>query len=115
MRNNSPTFNLSNDAAGGFKPLQQGLQLWWYRMPAGVRSPVWPNILGALIIVGMLLAFHQVVHGAVQQSALRHKASAVHGEATQRCNALQGQGASDNCRLQLNAAYDGINTLSRSQ
>lgn len=101
MRNNSPTFNLLNGAATHFFPFQPGLRLAWHRVSAGVRSPVGSGMLGALIILGMLLAFHQVVHGAVEQGALRIKASAVHAEATRRCNALPGQ-AAINCLQQLN-------------
>lgn len=129
MSKNSLAFNVSNCAADGSKPLQQGLQQK-FRLPAAVRSPVWLGLLGALTIMGMLLTFHQVVHGAVQQSVLLHKATAVHAEATRRCNVLQAPGASESCRLQLNAAladtvsqiqtkrvagHDGFNPLSRSQ
>lgn len=76
-------------------------QQWWRRLPAGLQTPVWPTILGSLIILGMLLAFHQVVHEAVQQSELRHKTNALHAEATGRCKILRGRGASDGCLLQL--------------
>ena len=65
-----------NTEVGSFTVRQRELQLWWYGLPAGVRSPVWPGILVTLIIVGLLLAFHQVVSGAVQQSELRLKAVA---------------------------------------
>ena len=76
-------------------------QQWWCRLPPGMQTPVWSIILGSLIILGMLLAFHQVVHGAVQQGELRHKANALHAEATWRCKILPGRGASDGCLLQL--------------
>jgi hypothetical protein len=108
MSRHSPTPDLSNCTAGGFLLRHQRLQ---HRLPIGVRSLVWQAVLGALIAAGMLLTFHQVVHGAVQQSALRHKASAVHTEATWRCNALQGQAASDSCLLKLNAAATGEDLL----
>lgn len=128
MYKNSPTFDVSNSAADNLKPRQQ--RLWRDRVPAWVRSPVWSGLLGALIIVGMIASFHQVVHGAVQQSASRHKVIALHAEASRRCNALQGQGASESCLSRLKAAYgdtvvqaqttrvarhDAINPLSRSQ
>lgn len=103
MRNKSPTFKLSDGEAGGFATLQRGLQLWWYSLPVAVRSPVWPAIVAVLIIFGMLMAFHEVVSGAVQQSLLRNKATAMHSEATWRCNALQGARASENCLSRLNA------------
>lgn len=103
MDNIFSSFKLSNGAAGGFTALQCSLQRWWQRLPAGARSPLWPGILAALIIFGMLLAFHQVVLGVVQQSELRHKASAMHAEATWRCHALRGPDASGSCLLQLNS------------
>ena len=111
MDNNSPTFKLSDGEAGGFAALQRELQLWWHGLPAGVRLPVWPGILATLIIFGMLLAFHQVVRGAVQQSELRHQATAMHAEATLRCNTLRGQRAADSCLLQLNSAAGGDSML----
>lgn len=114
MNHNSPLFGRSNGAAGNVAARPQRLQPGWHRLPAAARSPVWPGLLGALLIVGMLLAFHQVVHGAVQQGALRHKATAVHADATWRCNALPGQGASDNCLRQLNATVYGV-TVAQAQ
>lgn len=86
---------------------QRTLQPWWYRLPAGLRSPVWSTILGSLIILGLLLAFHQVVHEAVQQGELRHKAYALQAEATWRCKVLPARGASDSCLLQLSASANG--------
>ena len=64
-------------------------------------------ILAALIILGLLLAFHQVVSGAVLQSELRHKATAMKAQATWRCHSLRGLGASESCLLQLNPVARG--------
>lgn len=97
------SFNWLNGAAGGFTALQCRLQRWWQRLPAGAHSPLWPGIVAALVIFGMLLAFHQVVLGVVQQSELRHQASAMQAKATWRCQALRGLEASGNCLLQLNS------------
>ena len=69
----------------------------------GVRSPVWSGLVATLIVLGMLMAFHQVVRGAVQQGELRQQAIATHAAATWRCNALNGTGASGSCLSQLNA------------
>lgn len=107
MRSNSPISNMSNGTASDFAAPQQSLQRPWHRLPAGMPSPIWSSMLGALLILGMLLAFHQVVHGAVQQGALRQHANAVQAEATWRCNALPGQGARDSCLGQLNAPAGG--------
>lgn len=86
---------------------QRTLRQWWYRLPAGLRSPVWSTILGSLIILGLLLAFHQVVHEAVQQGELRHKAYALQAQATWRCKIMPARGARDSCLLQLSASADG--------
>lgn len=105
MSNNSPSFNASRSARDRFLPRRMRQQLQWSGLSATVRSTLWLGVLGTLMIVGMLLTFHQVVHGAVKQSELRHKASAAYAEATWRCNLLQGQGAGDTCKARLKAAY----------
>ena len=79
MSNHSIIFKWPYGEAGGFATLQHELQRLWQRLPAGVRAPGWPVILAVLIVV-MLLTFHQVVRGAVEQSALRHKAEAMRTE-----------------------------------
>jgi hypothetical protein len=68
-------------------------------------SPVWLGILATIAIVGLLLAFHHVVRGAVQQGELRRKATATHAEAAWRCNFLREL---DSCLVQQNALpHDG--------
>ena len=64
-------------------------------------------ILATLIILSMLWASHRVVCGAVQQSELWRKATAMHAEATWRCSILRGRSASEICLLQVNAAAHG--------
>lgn len=103
MNNISQTFKLSTRQTNGLQALQLSLQQWWHALPIGLRSPIWPGLLATLIIVAMLLAFHQVVRGAVQQGELQHQASALHSAATWRCNNLRGAGASSSCLLQLNS------------
>lgn len=107
MSNNSIIFKWSYGEAGGFAALQHELQQRWHRLPAVARLQVWPVILATLIIVGMLLAFHQVVRGAVQQSELRHKTAAMHAEVTWRCKILRNLSESESCLSQLNAADHG--------
>jgi membrane protease subunit (stomatin/prohibitin family) len=61
------------------------------------------SVLGAvtsLIIIGMLLAFHSVVRGAVQAGESRRQASAAQAEATWRCNLSRDVAARHSCRLQ---------------
>lgn len=97
-------FKSPNGDAEGLAALRRRLLRWCSQLSFGVRSPVWPGLLAVLIIFGMLLAFHQVVREAVQQSESRHQAAASLAEATWRCKLLRGVNASGSCRLQLNLA-----------
>jgi len=103
MSNYSATIKWLNDETSGFAAFQHELQRLWHRLPAGARAPGWPVILATLVILGMLLAFHQVVRGAVQQSEVRHKAAHMHAEVTWRCKILRDLSESESCLLQLNA------------
>jgi hypothetical protein len=75
--------------------------------PDALRLPLWQAILAVLAALGLLLAFHQVVLGAVQQGELRRKASAMQAEAASRCNALTGTRSRETCLMQLNATPAG--------
>lgn len=97
---------MRNTTSTEFPAWQQGLQWAW----DAVCSPWVSGLLATLVIFSMLLAFHDVVSGAVQQSELRNKAIAAHVTATLRCNSLRDPGARDSCLLQLDAAAsaDGL-------
>jgi hypothetical protein len=71
--------------------------------PAALRSPLSYAVLATLAMIGLLLAFHQVVLGAVRQGELRRKTTAMQAEAAWRCNALPGARLRDGCLMQLNA------------
>ncbi len=71
--------------------------------PAALRSPLSYAIVATLAMLGLLLAFHQVVLGAVQQGELRRKATAMQADAAWRCNALPGARSRDGCLMRLNA------------
>jgi hypothetical protein len=60
-------------------------------------------ILALLAGLGLLLAFHQVVRGAVQQGQLRHKTAAMQAETAWRCNVLSATRSGEICLVQLNA------------
>jgi hypothetical protein len=79
-------------------------QLGW---PNALRMPLWCAILAVLVGLGLLLAFHQVVLGAVQQGELRRKATAMQAEAASRCNALSGTRSREICLMQLDATPVG--------
>jgi hypothetical protein len=59
-----------------------------------------PRALAALAAVALLVGFHQVVRGAVQQGELRHVAWVVHADTVWRCNALRGQSERDDCLVE---------------
>ena len=94
-------FNLpSHPATAG--PLRQ-LEDWWMALPAAVRSPAWPTTIAALIVLFLLLAFHQVVRDAVRQGELLRMATATHSDAAWRCAALRGLRARESCLAQMNS------------
>lgn len=104
MKLNFAATQFRQNEAGGFTAFTRGCQAWWYRLPAGFRLPVWPLMLATLLILGLMLAFHQVASGAVQQGELRRKASAVLAEATWRCNSARASSIRDTCLQQLKSA-----------
>jgi hypothetical protein len=73
------------------------------QLVTAMRSPVWPGILAALIIIGLVVSFHQVVRGAVQQGESRRKATATRVEAGWRCNTMRSLVARADCLLRLDA------------
>lgn len=103
MDNNFPIISTANGKASGVAAHRHELRRARRRLPARVRSRVWPAILATLIILGMLLAFHQLVREAVRQSELRHKAVALHAEATWRCRSLPNRDAIGSCLSWINA------------
>jgi hypothetical protein len=78
-------------------PVQAALTRGWWKTVAA-----WA--LACLLMLGMLLAFHAVMSGAVQQAASRQQTLAAHAEATWRCKTLRGLHASVTCLSQLNAS-----------
>ena len=110
MGSSFSSIKVSGNGAGGFNLLRRNRQLSWHQMPIWVCLSYWRGILATLTILGMLLAFHEVVQGAVRQGDLRRQADAIHAEATWRCRALRGLGASDNCLQRLQALAPGAAT-----
>lgn len=98
---------LPHSQVGDFTARQRTQRQGGYGLAGGLHSLFWSTLLGSLVILGMLLAFHQVVHGAVQQGQLRHKANALQTAAIARCNILRGRDASDRCLMQLSALAKG--------
>ena len=74
----------------------------------GPRVAVWSGILAALAGLGLLLAFYQVVRGAVDQAALRRQSVVLQADATWRCQlAPPGHGASPHCLAKLESMPTG--------
>jgi hypothetical protein len=84
-------------------PLAQRVRAWWLHLPPALRAPVWPSALAALIILALLLGFHEVVRGAVKQGELLRMNTATRAEAVWRCNALNGARVRASCLAQLDA------------
>jgi hypothetical protein len=70
-----------------------------------LQPSVWMALFGALCVLALLLAFRQVVLRGVQQSELRHRATAAHADGVWRCNALRTVSQRAPCRVQLDAAH----------
>jgi hypothetical protein len=71
-----------------------------------LRSPVWTGLIVSMGILGLLIAFHQVVRGAVRQGESRRMAVALHADALWRCHAMRDPNPRESCLAQLSAATD---------
>ena len=69
----------------------------WRAVLAALRSPVWPVAAAALLGLGLLLAFQQVVAHAAAQASLRHTAVAAQLEGVWRCKLMRDRGDRDSC------------------
>jgi hypothetical protein len=69
-----------------------------------LRSHGWSGVLASLLLLGLLLAFHQVVRSAVRQGELRREITALQSATASRCNALRSRLVRDSCLQELNAA-----------
>jgi hypothetical protein len=66
------------------------------------------GVLAALVVVGMLLIFHAVVQGAVQDGESRRQAGVTQAAATWRCSLLRDLRARDICLLQTDVVITAI-------
>jgi hypothetical protein len=69
----------------------------WRAALTALRPPGWPVAVAALLAVGLLLTFQQVVAHATVQAALRHTAMAAQHEAVSRCKLMPSRGDRDSC------------------
>jgi hypothetical protein len=87
--------------------------LWpWQALPNADRPRVWLVVVGFFLIMALLLSFHQVVKGAVKQSAEWHQTTARFVSASRACNALPSPVASARCSQQLSAS--SVNPVTRT-
>lgn len=114
MRNIASPVKLPYVEAGAFATWYQNLVFWWHGLRLGWLSPIWPGAAALVAIFGLLLAFHQVVLGAVERGELARKATALHAQASWRCNSMLGQEARESCLLQLNMQAKGNPALNTS-
>ena len=98
------TLAFEGNAGASIGRFRHQIKDWWMDLPQAVRSPVWPYALSVLTVVFLLLAFHQVVLGAVHQGELLRMATATHSEGVWRCSSLRGQRMRESCLAQMNAA-----------
>jgi hypothetical protein len=83
--------------------LRHELHDWWQGLPAALRAPAWRSAFAALVILALLLGFHQVVRQAVRQGELLRMSTATHAQAVWRCNSLNGARLRQQCLQELNA------------
>jgi hypothetical protein len=57
-------------------------------LAAGLRASLWLSTLAVLAGLGLLVAFHQVVQGVVDQAAGRRQAAALYADAGWRCRSM---------------------------
>jgi hypothetical protein len=76
---------------------------WWARLPQPLRAPLWPGVLSGLVILALLLGFHQVVRQAVRQGEVLRMTAATRAEAIWRCNTLNATRMRTRCLAQLDA------------
>lgn len=87
--------------------------LWWQYALVALRRPVWLAAIVALLVLGLLLAFQQVVAQAVAQGELRRTATAAQARDIWRCKHLSHSGARDSCLERIGGAEDHMSPQGR--
>lgn len=103
MNTNFQTIKFSNHDLDGHDASQFDLLCGWPRFLDMLRSQLTLAVLAILIILSLMLVFHQVVLGAVAQGEFRQQARNQQSKEFWRCNSLRVPGERDNCLRQLNA------------
>lgn len=100
MNTNFQTIKFSNLDLTGHVPSQLDLLEGWPRLSALLSSQTTLAVLAILTTLALVLAFHQIVLGAVEQGKLLQQARDLQSETLLRCNGLRGTIARDNCLRQ---------------
>ena len=84
--------------------MSAALTSWWNDLPPVLRSRTWPATFASLTILALLLAFHQVVAGAVEQGEALRIGAAARADAMAHCNALSSPRLRSVCLQELDEA-----------
>lgn len=93
--------------------LRRGVSPWWQPALVALRPQVWPKLVAALMLLGLLLAFEQVVSQAVAQGDLRRTATAAHVDSVWRCKLLSGRADRNSCLAQAMTEQDPMSLHGR--
>ncbi len=77
---------------------------WWRQALIALRPPVWPAVVAAMMMIGLLLAFQTVVAQGVAQGQLRRSATAAQADGHWRCRLIQAADERDHCLSQVGGA-----------
>lgn len=89
-------------ATGGLSRARQAPSPWWQQTLTLLRSPLATAILAVAMVLGLLLAFGQVVAQAVAQADQQRSARDARDAAVWRCKQLRSGSERGNCLAQLN-------------
>lgn len=97
MNPNLQTIKFSNPELPGQDSSQGDLLEGWPRLSVLLSSQTTLVVLAILATVVLVLAFHQIVLGAVEQGKLLQQARNLQSEAFFRCKSLRSATARDQC------------------
>jgi hypothetical protein len=102
----TPDSSWQDAATGASNGMQRLPSPGWQQALSLLRSPVFTAILGAVMVLGLLLAFENVVAQAVAHAEQQRSARDAHDAAVWRCKQLRGGGDRGTCLIQVSQARD---------
>lgn len=100
MNTHFQTIKFSNPELPGQAPCRVDLLEGWPRLSVFLSSQTTLAVLAILTTLVLILAFHQIVLGAVEQGKLLQQARNLQHAADLRCKALPRSAARDHCLRQ---------------